>query len=310
MQRKRFTIATRKSPLALWQANFIRDSLISFWPNLGVDLLPMTTSGDRFLKDKLLVVGGKGMFVKELEEALLNNTADLAVHSMKDVPAFLPCGLSLGAICQRHSPFDALVSDKYTHFNNLPPNAVVGTVSLRRQSQLLALRPDLVIRPLRGNIHTRMSKMKAGEYDAIILAAAGLERMGLADKISYLFSPEEMLPSCGQGALGIECRADDLELQELLAPVRDEITTVCVNAERLVSELLGGNCHTPLSVFCQLQEKNILLLRVKITSADGKKMLMNEQSGLVSDAMFLAEIAVKKLLDDGAQEILMMADES
>jgi len=306
MQRERLRIATRKSPLALWQAHFIADALVALWPKLQIELLPMVTTGDKFLKDKVLAIGGKGVFVKELEDAMLHGKADLAVHSMKDVPFALPPGLTLAATCLRHNPLDALVSTHYSHLDQLPVNAVVGTVSLRRQSQLLALRPDLSIKPLRGNIHTRIAKMERGEYDAIVLAAAGLERMGLLNEKRFLFSEEQMLPSCGQGALGIECRAEDNYLQKLLAPLNDRITAICVQCERHVSALLGGNCHTPLAVFCTPYEDDQLWLRVKVASSDGKKVIQTEQRGLVDDALSLAESAVATLIDEGAQQFITM----
>ena len=243
-------IATRKSPLALWQANYIRNALIQHWPTLEIELIPMTTSGDQFFKDKLSAIGGKGLFVKELEEALLEQRADLAVHSMKDVPATFPDGLCLAAICARHNPLDALVSHKYSSLSSLPTGAIIGTTSLRRQSQLMANRPDLHIKALRGNIQTRIAKLQSNEYDAIVLAAAGLERMAMHDMIRELFNTDVMLPACGQGALGIECRIDDVELKKYIAPLNDPSSALCVNTERHVSALLGGTCHVPLAGYC------------------------------------------------------------
>jgi len=304
MPQKILRIATRKSPLALWQANHIRDALVHHWPELQIELLPMTTSGDKFLKDKLQSVGGKGLFVKELEEALLDKRADLAVHSMKDVPAIFPEGLSLPAICTRDNPFDALISETYASVDNLPQGAVVGTTSLRRQSQLLALRPDLHVKPLRGNINTRISKMVAGEYDAIILAAAGLERMDMQQAIRELLSEEIMLPAPGQGALGIECRTDDEALQTLIAPLNDPLTALCVHTERRVNAQLGGNCHTPLAVFCKLTPDSQLLLRAKIATLDGRIMISNSQSGEQSEAESLADHCVQELLANGARTLL------
>ena len=257
---KKIRIATRKSLLALWQANSIREQLLALWPGLEVELLPMATSGDKFLKDKLLTIGGKGLFVKELEEALLDGRADIAVHSMKDVPIAFPEGLSLAAICTRHNPLDAFVSTAYANIESLPTGAVIGTSSLRRQSQLLAIRPGLMIRPLRGNIHSRLEKMDTEGYDAIILAAAGLERMDLHARIRQMLSPELMLPACGQGALGIECREDSQSVRQLLKPLDDEITALCVMTERRVNALLGGNCHTPLAVYCRPIDATTLLL--------------------------------------------------
>lgn len=303
-KQKYIRIATRKSPLALWQANSIREQLLAHWPSLKVELVPMSTSGDRFLNDKLLTVGGKGLFVKELEEALLDKRADLAVHSMKDVPVIFPEGLVLAGICARHNPFDAFVSVNYDSWHLLPDGAVVGTSSLRRQSQFLSLRPQLNVKPLRGNIHTRLDKMDSGEFDAIILAAAGLERMGLNARIRREFSADEMLPACGQGALGLECREGDEEIQALLRPLFDDLTARCVTAERRVNQLLGGNCHTPLAVFCHPVRDTHLLLRSKIASEDGQTVIMACHEGLIEDALLLAEDSVRSLLKDGAQDLL------
>lgn len=297
-------IATRKSPLALWQANSIREQLLMHWPQLQVELVPMSTSGDRFLNDTLVAVGGKGLFVKELEEALLDKRADLAVHSMKDVPVFFPEGLSLAGICTRHNPFDAFVSQVYTSWQQLPDGAVVGTSSLRRQSQLLSLRPKLKVNPLRGNIHTRLEKMDAGEYDAIILAVAGLERMGMQTRIREELSADVMLPACGQGALGLECREEDHYIHALLKPLHDAMTSCCVMAERRVNELLGGNCHTPLAVYCHALNETHVLLRSKVASEDGKTVIMARHEGAWDEAMLLAERSAQSLLADGAQDLL------
>lgn len=301
-------IATRKSPLALWQANAIREQLLRHWPDLEIEFLPMATSGDRFLKDKLLKIGGKGLFVKELEEALMDKRADLAVHSMKDVPVAFPEGLSLAAICPRHNPFDALVSPLYENIHGLPYGAIVGTSSLRRQSQLLALRPDLNIQGLRGNIHTRLEKLDQGGYHAIVLASAGLERMTLQSRIQQQFSPEEMLPACGQGALGIECRTDDAFMQKLLQPLNDTLTASCVHAERRVNSLLGGNCHTPLAVYCRPLEDATFTLSAKIASANGQQIIQNQQHGELHQLMDLAERSVQTLLVDGAKALLDAVD--
>ena len=309
MRSNKIRIATRKSPLALWQAYSIRDQLLFHWPDLEIELLPMSTSGDMFLKDKLLTIGGKGLFVKELEEALLDKRADLAVHSMKDVPVVFPDGLLLTAICARHNPFDAFVSPLYENVSSLPQGAVVGTSSLRRQSQLLALRPDLVIQGLRGNIHTRLEKMDKGNYQAIILAAAGLERMDLQSRIRQQYEPDEMLPACGQGALGIECRADDGVLQELLLPLNDPLTASCVYAERHVNALLGGNCHTPLAVYCRPIDESNLVLSAKIASADGQHVISNHQQGAQNELTQLADRVFHALLADGAEQLLKAANE-
>ncbi len=300
-------IATRKSPLALWQANHIRNELLRHWPTLHVELVPMVTSGDKFLNDKLSATGGKGLFVKELEDALLNQRADLAVHSMKDVPATFPEGLCLVAICPRHSPFDALVSPNYANLDSLPTGAIIGTTSLRRQSQLLAARPDLHMKTLRGNIQTRMSKLQSGEYDAIVLAVAGLERMAMHEVIREIFSTEIMLPACGQGALGIECRIQDDELKKYIAPLNDSLSALCINSERHVNALLGGNCHVPVAVYCTPTADSQLLLRAKVATTDGKIIISNRQQGHQHDATALADKCAQALLASGASFLLNSA---
>jgi hydroxymethylbilane synthase len=305
MSPKIIRIATRQSPLALWQANHIRDQLLSQWPSLRIELLPLLTSGDRFLKNKLSSLGGgKGLFVKELEEALLDKRADLAVHSMKDVPALFPPGLCLGAICTRDNPQDAFLSNNYGQFTDLPEGSCIGTASLRRQSQLLAIRPDLQIKALRGNIQTRIAKLNAGDYDAIILAAAGLERMGMQDLITEALHTDLMLPACGQGALGIECREDDDTIFKLIKPLNDPLSALCVQIERHVNKRLGGNCHVPVAVFCEPQAHSQLLLRAKVASIDGKIMVSNRQQGHQEEGMTLAEQCAQGLLNSGAEALL------
>ncbi len=304
MNKKIIRIATRQSPLALWQANHVRELLLKQWPNTTIELLPMVTSGDRFQKDKLLAVGGKGLFVKELEEALLDKRADIAVHSTKDMPAEFPTGLTLAAICTRENPFDALVSRHFSTIDELPQGAVVGTASLRRQSQLLAYRPDLIIKTLRGNINTRLEKLDSGEYQAIILAAAGLERMGFEQSISQLLTDEIMLPACGQGALCIECRTDDLEIQEFIAGLNDPMSALCVRAERNVNAQLGGNCHVPLAVFCTITPENKLLLRAKIVTLDGSHCIQDSQTGAFDQAQLLADQCTQALFAKGAADLL------
>jgi hydroxymethylbilane synthase len=299
-------IATRQSPLALWQAEHIGAKLKQFWPSMTIELVPMTTSGDKFLKDKLLSVGGKGLFVKELEEALLANRADIAVHSMKDVPASFPDGLMLASICERHNPFDAFVANKYKTLKELPEGSTIGTSSLRRQSQLLALRPDIKIQSLRGNINTRLDKLKAGDFDAIVLAVSGLERMGLQANIGEMLTEDLMLPACGQGALGIECRSKDIEIQKLLAPLNDPNSALCVQAERQVNALLGGNCHVPLAVFATIEGEN-LLLRAKVLTLDGQTVIADKQYGPVAEAKNLADSCAKALLLKGAAQLLAQA---
>ncbi|MDI1352403.1 MAG: hydroxymethylbilane synthase [bacterium] len=304
MTLQKIRIATRQSPLALWQAQHIRALLLKKWPELIIELLPMVTSGDKFLKDKLLAAGGKGLFVKELEEALLQHRADIAVHSTKDIPAELPPGLSLAVICKRDNPFDALISKDNITLSGLPQNAIIGTASLRRQSQLLAYRPDFQIKTLRGNINTRLAKLQANEFDAIILASSGLERMGMQDKISEILAEEIMLPTCGQGALSVECRSDDRKIHEILAHLNDPTTALCVHTERQVNAQLGGNCHVPLAVFCTPTATNELYLRAKILSVDGSIFIEHKQKGPLNFAPALAQQCTKSLLAQGAQELI------
>ncbi|MBA2709920.1 MAG: hydroxymethylbilane synthase [Tatlockia sp.] len=300
-------IATRESPLALWQANHVGEKLKNYWPSINIELVPMATTGDKFLKDKLLTIGGKGLFVKELEEALLANRADIAVHSMKDVPAAFPEGLMLAAICERHHPGDAFISNHFEKLKDLPKGSIIGTSSLRRQSQLLAERPDLEIKALRGNINTRLDKLHSGDYDAIVLAVSGLERMGFQHVIAEVLNEEIMLPACGQGALGIECRSNDKEIQQLLAPLNDPVSALCVHTERQVNALLGGNCHVPLAVYAKIEENVQLRLQARVLSADGKKMINDIQRGALTNHMAMAELCANKLLANGADELLATA---
>lgn len=304
MNLKTIRIATRQSPLALWQANHIRSRLLTYWPALHIELLPMITSGDKFLKDKLLAEGGKGLFVKELEEALLDGRADLAVHSSKDMPSILPSGLCIGAICQRDNPFDALISVNYSTIDTLPQQAIIGTASLRRQAQLLAYRPDFQIKTLRGNINTRLAKLHAGEYDAIILAASGLERMGFAGHITQVLPKEIMLPTCAQGALCIEIRAADKDMQALIDPLNDSLSALQVKTERQVNALLGGNCHVPLAVFCSILPSEELFLQAKIFSPDGKQCIKAERTGTQQEAALLAQYCSQHLLEQGGAHMI------
>lgn len=297
-------IATRLSPLALWQANYARSKLLAHWPHLQIDLLPMKTSGDRFLQSKLLDIGGKRLFVKELEEALLNHQADLAVHSMKDVPSEIPDKLTLETIFARENPLDAFVSNQYPTLESLPSGAIVGTSSLRRASQLLALRPDLNIQSIRGNVGSRLKKLDNGDYDGIILAAAGLKRLQLDTRIRVILPPQTMLPAPGQGALGIECRADDEALKSLLAPLHDPFSATTVGVERLVNQKLGGNCHTPVAIYCRYTEKNQIQLDTLVACASGAKMIRDSQIGPDKNAVYLAHQSANALLARGAQELL------
>lgn len=303
MLEKTLKIATRQSPLALWQANYVKDRLQQLYPNFTIELVPMVTKGDVILDSPLAKIGGKGLFVKELENALLNKEADIAVHSMKDVPMQFPEGLGLAVICQREDPRDAFVSHSYRTFAELPQGAVVGTSSLRRQCQLKALRPDLDIRSLRGNVGTRLSKLDNGDYDAIILASAGLIRLGLADRIASFIDVEQSLPAAGQGAVGIECRTDDAQVQALLAPLADAETTYCVRAERAMNNHLQGGCQVPIGGYAVLQQGQ-LYLRALVGDIDGSRIIRAEGKSAVENAEVLGVKIAEQLLAQGADKIL------
>ncbi len=297
-------IATRKSPLALWQANFVKQQLELHHPGLLVTLVPMSTQGDKILDTPLAKIGGKGLFVKELEQAMLENRADIAVHSMKDVPVEFPEGLGLAVICQREIPFDAFVSNHFASVNALPEGAIVGTSSLRRQCQLRALRPDVVIRDLRGNVNTRLAKLDAGEYDAIILAAAGLRRLEKEDRITALLPPEFSLPANGQGAVGIECRLDDAATRALLAPLEHAQTRYCVNAERAMNRALQGGCQVPIGAFAEMQDNDHIWLRGLVGAVDGSQIIHGDISGPKEQAEELGKLLAEQLLAQGADDIL------
>ncbi len=296
-------IATRQSPLALWQANYVKDRLIQLYPALSVELVPMVTKGDVILDTPLAKIGGKGLFVKELETALLNGEADIAVHSMKDVPMQFPQGLGLSIICPREDPRDAFVSNKYRTLNELPQGAVVGTSSLRRQCQLKQLRPDLDIRSLRGNVGTRLSKLDQGDYDAVILASAGLIRLGLRERIASFIEPEISLPAAGQGAVGIECRVDDQEVHQLLAPLADATTTACVLAERAMNNRLQGGCQVPIGGYAVLRN-NEIHLRALVGALDGSAIIRAEGRSAVENGEELGVQIAEQLLRQGADKIL------
>lgn len=296
-------IATRQSPLALWQANFVKDRLEDLHPNLTVELVPMVTKGDVILDTPLAKIGGKGLFVKELETALLEKRADIAVHSMKDVPMQFPEGLGLSVICKREDPRDAFVSNKYKSLDELPEGAVVGTSSLRRQCQLKQWRPDLDIRSLRGNVGTRLSKLDNGEYDAIILASAGLIRLGMPERIASFIETTQSLPAAGQGAVGIECRTDDIAVQTLLAPLADAETTACVLAERAMNTHLQGGCQVPIGGYATL-ENNQIYLRALVGELDGSSIIRAEGKSAVENAEALGIEIAEKLLAQGADRIL------
>ncbi len=300
---KTLKIATRQSPLALWQAEHIRSRLNALYPDLTVELLKFVTQGDKILDTPLAKIGGKGLFVKELEAALLDGRADLAVHSMKDVPMHLPEGLSLAVICEREDPLDAFVSNHYSHFDQLPQGAKVGTSSLRRKCQILQQRPDLEIIDLRGNVGTRLSKLDDGSYDAIILASAGLKRLGLADRIRHCLTPVVSLPAVGQGALGLECRADDVELLKLIQPLQHEETSICVRAERAFNAYLEGGCQVPIAGYAILANDQ-LQIEGRVGSVDGKTLLKEQLIGATAEAEQLGEQLAQRLLAQGAGELL------
>lgn len=302
---KRLRIATRKSALALWQANYVKEQLEKHHPELNVTLVPMVSRGDKLLDVPLAKVGGKGLFVKELEHALLNGEADIAVHSMKDVPMEFPQGLGLSVICEREDPRDAFVSNQYSCLDALPAGSIVGTSSLRRQCQLLKLRPDLEIRFLRGNVNTRLSKLDAGDYDAIILAAAGLIRLEMGDRIRDFIAPEVSLPAGGQGAVGIECRIDDQQTVSLLAPLHHEKTAQCVLAERAMNRRLEGGCQVPIACYA-LHENGQLWLRGLVGRPDGSEIIADQVYGSVDKAEALGEDLADRLLAAGAGEILAL----
>ncbi|MEY6431667.1 hydroxymethylbilane synthase [Thioalkalicoccus limnaeus] len=296
-------IATRKSPLAIWQAEHVAAVLRAVHDGLGVEIIGMTTKGDKILDAPLAKVGGKGLFVKELEQGLLDGTADIAVHSMKDVPVDFPAGLHLPVILEREDPRDAFVSNRFARFDELPHGARVGTSSLRRQCQIVSRRPDLVIEPLRGNVNTRLARLDAGDYDAIILAAAGLMRLGFADRIRARISTEDSLPAIGQGAIGIECRDDDERVMALIAPLHDADTADRVRAERAMNERLHGGCQVPIAGHAELVD-DVLHLRGLVGTTDGTRLLRAEARAPRSDARALGHGLADRLLEQGAGEIL------
>jgi len=289
--------------LALWQANFIRDRLLELYPQTEISIFGMTTRGDQILDTSLSKIGGKGLFIKELEQALKDRSADIAVHSMKDVPMDVPAGFTLAAIAKREDPRDAFISNQYANLDALPSGSVVGTSSLRRESQLRARFPHLRVRPLRGNVQTRLRKLDEGQFEAIILAAAGLKRLGLTVRITALLSPDLSLPAVGQGALGIECRTDRPDLIEFLQPLHHLETAQCIEAERAMSRALGGSCQVPLGGFAEI-EGEVLRLRGFVASPDGTRMISSELSGMPETGTVMGAQLAKNLKVQGAEEIL------
>ncbi len=296
-------IATRKSPLAIWQAEEVKRQLLQHHSDLEVELVGMMTQGDIILDTPLAKIGGKGLFVKELEVGMLENKADIAVHSMKDVPMELPEGLHLPIILEREDPQDAFVSNKYTSLDDLPQKAIVGTSSMRRQTQIKEARPDLDIRDLRGNVNTRLAKLDAGEYDAIILASAGLKRLGFDQRITQRIPTEQSLPAIGQGAIGIECRDNDERVNSLLAPLNHTDTAIRVTAERAFNTRLNGGCQVPIAGYSELQGDNIYM-RGLIGYPDGSRIYRAEKTMSIEDAKTLGIRVAEDLLSQGADQVL------
>lgn len=299
----RLVIATRRSRLALWQAEHVKHRLEKLHAGLTVELLPMSTRGDELLDQRLDKAGGKGLFVKELETALADGRADLAVHSMKDLPAALPPGFAIAAILEREDPRDAFVSSKFSSLQEMPEKAVIGTSSLRRAAQILERYPHVEAKLLRGNVETRLAKLDRGEYEAVILAVAGLVRLGLDARIRSRLDPADSLPSPGQGALGIECLAARKDVAAMLLPLVDAGTTVCVHAERAVSRVFGGSCTVPLGAFAELNG-DTLRLRALVASPDGRRVARTDMAGHATQPDALAELAAEDLRRQGAWDIL------
>lgn len=300
---KKLRIATRQSALALWQSRWVAEQLEKAHPGLEIELVEMTTEGDRNLSASLSKIGGKGLFLKELEQALLENRADIAVHSLKDVPANDNPGLKLCAFLPRATPWDALLSNAYNNLADLPPRATVGTSSLRRQAQLLAIRPDLNIQPLRGNVDTRINKLQTGQYDAIILAAAGLERLNLQAHIREYLSPDICLPAVGQGIVVVQAREDDADIIKLLEPIHHETSFHAALAERSMNAILGGSCQVPVAGFAKL-DGDSLQLHGLVAESDGTLILRATHSGKVNEAEQIGEQVANHLLEQGAGDII------
>ncbi|PCJ43693.1 MAG: hydroxymethylbilane synthase [SAR86 cluster bacterium] len=296
-------IATRQSPLALWQAEYVKAKLEHLHPGLKTELLPMTTRGDQIIDSPLSKIGGKGLFIKELELAILAGKADIAVHSMKDVPMEFPEGLGLAVICEREDYRDAFVSNNFSNFEALPQGAVVGTSSLRRQCQLRSVRPDIQIKDLRGNVNTRLRKLDEGEYDAIILAAAGLLRLGMKGRINEYLEPSVCLPAGGQGAVGIECKTDDDRVLNYLKVLNHRHSAICVSAERAMNAKLNGGCQVPIACLAELNGDSLSLCGI-VGSVDGKEILRAELEGNAAASEELGVKVAELLLQQGAQRLL------
>lgn len=303
MSLKCIRIATRKSQLALWQAEFVGQCLQSYHPGLNVELVTMTTQGDRILDSPLAKIGGKGLFVKELEQSILRQESDIAVHSMKDVPVELPEGLHIAVMLEREDPRDAFVSNNFASLDALPRNAIVGTSSLRRRCQLAEIRPDLEIKELRGNVNTRLKKLDEGDYHAIILASAGLKRLQMQDRIREIMATQLMLPAIAQGAIGVECRQGDSDIETLLAPLNDDITQQRVLAERAMNARLQGGCQVPIGGYAEI-EQGVIVVRGLVGRPDGSEIVHGVISGRPQDGEELGDVLGQDLLSRGADAIL------
>lgn len=297
-------IATRRSKLALWQACHVAKLLTMTFPDVKTELVQLTTQGDRILDAPLAKIGGKGLFVKELEQAMLDNHADIAVHSMKDVPVLFPAGLQLTAVLEREDPTDAFLSVHHPNFEQLPASATIGTSSLRRQAQILSKNPGFRIKSLRGNVNTRLSKLESGEYDAIILASAGLKRLGLEQHITQKLTTEISLPAIGQGAIGIESRCDDEQLNLCLKHLNHTETAICIQAERALNEGLNGGCQVPIGGFAEYTDNNQLILKGLVATPDGSKIIQAAINGNCDQAWQLGTELAQQLLSMGADSIL------
>ncbi len=297
-------IATRKSPLALWQANHVAELIRQCNPGIATELVKMSTQGDKILDSPLAKIGGKGLFVKELEQGLLEGSADIAVHSMKDIPVEFPPGLGLAAILERHDPRDAFVSNRFSNLDELPFSVKIGTSSLRRQCQINEIFPNAEIFSLRGNVNTRLKKLDAGDYDAIILATAGLERLGFAGRIRQRLPTDVSLPAIGQGAIGIESRIDDEDVNGIMAQLNDATTAICICAERAMNQRLQGGCQVPIAGFAELGPQGKLSLRGLVGSPDGRNIVRAAMTGLADDAETLGLELAEDLLSRGADKIL------
>ncbi len=296
-------IATRKSALALWQAEHVAARLRALAPEVTVELVPMSTRGDRFLSAPLAQIGGKGLFVKELEQGILSGQADIAVHSMKDVPVAFPDGLHLAAILERETPFDAFVASQYADWSDLPGNARIGTSSLRRQCQILARFPGFEVLPLRGNVNTRLARLDNRDFDAIVLAAAGLQRLALDDRITRILPAAESLPAIGQGAIGIECRSDDEALNRLLGALNHQPTVLCVRAERELNRVLNGSCQVPIAGFAEIDGEQMTLAGL-VGSPDGRAIFKSRSTGAKTEPETLGVAVAEMLLGQGAGVVL------